>query len=91
MKKNPDTGMTPQEERANPMLAAVRAVHRRREAERAAASLRVHESENTIGPRDFTCPACNAKPGEPCTAPTNTSRRAVTWFHTAREDEARRD
>lgn len=32
------------------------------------------------------CPNCNAMPGEPCTQPTNESRRAVRWFHFARED-----
>ena len=30
------------------------------------------------------CPACYAPAGEPCTAPTNTARRVVLWFHSAR-------
>jgi hypothetical protein len=36
-----------------------------------------------------TCPACNARIGEPCTAPTNTGRRPVSWTHLARDDAAR--
>lgn len=31
-----------------------------------------------------TCPACNAKPGQFCTTPTNTGRRDVTWTHVSR-------
>lgn len=31
-----------------------------------------------------TCGNCNAQPGEPCTTPTDTGRRAVTWFHYGR-------
>lgn len=27
------------------------------------------------------CPVCNAQPGEPCTVPTNNSRRPVAWTH----------
>lgn len=34
------------------------------------------------------CPACNAKPGNPCTTPTNTGRRDVKWIHSAREDQS---
>lgn len=34
------------------------------------------------------CPACQAKPGQPCTRPTDTGRVAVNWFHLRREDEA---
>ncbi|QKY79991.1 hypothetical protein PQD13_gp79 [Gordonia phage Clawz] len=30
------------------------------------------------------CPNCNAQPGHPCTQPTDTGRRNVTWFHNAR-------
>lgn len=33
---------------------------------------------------EVTCPACNAKPGKPCTVPTDTGRRAVNWLHLAR-------
>ena len=36
-------------------------------------------------PIDRRCPACNANPGEPCTAPTDTSRRPVGWLHASRE------
>jgi hypothetical protein len=36
-------------------------------------------------PIDTRCPACNAAPGSPCTAPTDTSRRPVGWIHSARE------
>jgi hypothetical protein len=32
-------------------------------------------------PRDRVCPTCNAQPGEPCTQPTNNSRRPVRWYH----------
>lgn len=39
-------------------------------------------------PRLQTCPACNARPGEPCNAPTDSGRRNVTWHHLAREDAA---
>lgn len=34
------------------------------------------------------CLACFAKVGEPCTAPTETGRRYVEWFHLVREDRA---
>lgn len=37
------------------------------------------------------CPNCQAKPGEPCTQPTNTARRPVRWYHFARDAEARRE
>lgn len=35
-----------------------------------------------------TCPACNAQPGQRCSAPTDASRRPVPWHHYAREDKA---
>ena len=35
------------------------------------------------------CPTCNAHPGDPCTRPTSTGRRNVTWFHDSRQIEAR--
>lgn len=35
--------------------------------------------------RQRTCPACNAQPGHACTVPTDTTRRAVPWFHYSRE------
>lgn len=38
--------------------------------------------------RDVTCPNCNAQPGQPCTQPTDTSRKAVAWVHSAREVNA---
>lgn len=37
-------------------------------------------------PSPITCPACQARPGQPCTQPTDTSRRPVTWEHSARTD-----
>jgi hypothetical protein len=37
-------------------------------------------------PITVTCPNCQAKPGRPCTQPTNLGRHPVSWFHTARED-----
>lgn len=33
-----------------------------------------------------TCPACLSRPGEKCTEPTNTGRRAVGWLHFSRTD-----
>lgn len=30
------------------------------------------------------CPTCQAPPGSPCTQPTDSSRRDVTWVHSAR-------
>lgn len=36
-------------------------------------------------PIDRRCPACNAAPGKPCTAPTDASRRPVGWHHLSRE------
>ena len=41
-----------------------------------------------VEPIDLTCPACAARPFSPCTAPTDTSRRPVKWFHSARTDAA---
>lgn len=37
-------------------------------------------------PIDTVCPACNARPGKPCTAPTDTSRRPVGWMHASRTE-----
>ena len=34
-----------------------------------------------------TCPVCNARPGWPCTAPTDTGRRVVAWMHMSREKD----
>lgn len=31
-----------------------------------------------------SCPNCQAKPGEPCTQPTDTGRRPVAFVHSAR-------
>jgi hypothetical protein len=39
-------------------------------------------------PQAVPCPACFVPAGEPCTAPTDTSRRNVTWFHHSREAAA---
>lgn len=39
-----------------------------------------------LGPKSVACPACGAQPGQPCNAPTDGSRRDVTWFHIKRED-----
>lgn len=41
-------------------------------------------------PRAVECRACNAQPGEPCSAPTDTGRRSVTWHHFIRENDAMR-
>lgn len=35
--------------------------------------------------RSKVCPACNAQVGKPCTAPTDTGRREVRWYHYARQ------
>ena len=40
------------------------------------------------GPLLLRCPVCNARPWEPCNAPTDTGRRSVAWFHLLREDRA---
>lgn len=40
-------------------------------------------------PIDVVCPACNARPGKPCTAPTDTSRRPVGWMHASRTEAVR--
>lgn len=40
-------------------------------------------------PVQVACPACNAQPGNPCTAPTSFGRRTVTWVHSSREDLAK--
>ena len=39
-------------------------------------------------PRAFVCPACNARAGQPCTAPTVAGRREVAWVHSSRKDLA---
>lgn len=39
-------------------------------------------------PYEVACPACLARPGEPCTQATDTGRKPVTWFHVSREDLA---
>ncbi len=39
-----------------------------------------------VGALDIMCPACLARPGKPCTQPTETSRKNVSWFHFARID-----
>lgn len=32
------------------------------------------------------CPNCQAKAGEPCTAPTDDGRRVIHYYHLARID-----
>lgn len=39
---------------------------------------------------DVTCPNCQARPGEPCTQPSNTKRIPVTWMHLSRHELANR-
>jgi hypothetical protein len=46
------------------------------------------EKPAPVGPLAYTCPNCQAKPGERCTQPTDTSRKPVSWFHSARTDKA---
>ena len=41
-----------------------------------------------MNPITVRCPACNAKPLEPCTRPTDTGRANVAWFHYVREEAA---
>jgi len=41
-----------------------------------------------MSPLEIRCPACNAGPGQKCSAPTDTGRRDVEWVHHAREDAA---
>lgn len=48
-------------------------------------------NDEEILPIDVECPACLAKPLHPCTQPTDTGRRAVSWFHLARIAEAQGD
>jgi hypothetical protein len=43
-----------------------------------------------LAPLDVDCPACFSPAGTACTAPTDTSRKPVRWYHLAREDYARR-
>lgn len=45
-----------------------------------------YRMEEEVGsPLEVSCPACQAKPGEPCTQATNVTRVRVNWFHLARE------
>lgn len=37
-----------------------------------------------VSPRTVDCPNCQAKAGQKCTQPTQTSRTAVDWYHYAR-------
>jgi hypothetical protein len=41
-----------------------------------------------VAPIEIECPACQAKPGEPCTQPNDNGRKPVRWFHLSREDRA---
>lgn len=44
-----------------------------------------------VDPRTLPCPACNAQAGEPCSQPTNTSRKPVNWHHLIRESHAQEE
>jgi hypothetical protein len=46
------------------------------------------ETTPTANPRDVACPACYSPAGQPCTQPTDTSRKPVSWVHYAREHAA---
>lgn len=48
----------------------------------------LNEALRTPSAIDLACPACNAQPGKPCTAPTDTSHRAVGWMHASRCEAA---
>lgn len=37
-----------------------------------------------VFPEQVSCPACFVPKNEPCTVPTDTSRKKVSWFHSAR-------
>ena len=41
-----------------------------------------------MNPLSVACPVCGAKPGEPCTTPTDNDRRPVRWTHLRRDDRA---
>lgn len=41
-----------------------------------------------MSPYDVDCPACYAPAGQQCTAPTDRTRRPVTWTHYRRDDAA---
>lgn len=40
-----------------------------------------------IGTGGVWCPNCQAKPGDPCTQPTDNDRRPVPWYHHSRFNE----
>jgi hypothetical protein len=40
---------------------------------------------NEVETAAVACPNCHARPGEPCTQPTESGRRNVPWFHLSRE------
>lgn len=42
-----------------------------------------------VPPITLACRACGSQIGEPCTAPTDTGRRYVRWFHLLREDDSK--
>lgn len=46
------------------------------------------KERRTYGALEVRCPACQSRPGQGCTQPTNTGRRTVAWWHTARTDRA---
>lgn len=45
-------------------------------------------ARGSVPPIESACPNCQAKPESPCTAPTDTGRREVRWFHHARVSAA---
>lgn len=45
----------------------------------------VFAAVNEVETAAIGCPNCQARPGEPCTQPTDTGRVAVPWFHLSRE------
>lgn len=51
---------------------------------------RGYSVDKLSGPLSKFCPNCQAKPGQPCSTPTDTGRRDVRsdWFHYARRDVA---
>lgn len=44
--------------------------------------------QDSMNPMGVVCYACGAQVGKRCTAPTDTSRRPVDWFHLVRSDLA---
>lgn len=53
-------------------------------AEREARLIETPRVEKTDARLTTVCPVCQAKPGQLCTQPTETTRTAVSWMHTDR-------